>query len=70
MKVKQLREKTQDELEQKLYSLKEQLYNLRYQAKAARLEKPSQIRDIKREVARIYTIIQERKDEATQQKKN
>ncbi|MBL7084683.1 MAG: 50S ribosomal protein L29 [Candidatus Omnitrophica bacterium] len=59
MKVKELRDKTKSELEQKLHSLKEQLFNLRYQAKTGRLEKPSQIRNIKRDIARINTIVRE-----------
>lgn len=59
MKIKELREKTAQELEQKLHSLKEELFNLRYQAKTGRLEKPSQIRNIKRDIARINTIIKE-----------
>lgn len=48
------------ELEQKLFSLKEDLFNLRYQSNTGRLEKPSRIRNIKREVARINTIIKEK----------
>lgn len=59
MKVKELRGVTIAELEQKLYSLKEELFNLRYQAKTGRLEKPSRIRNIKRDIARINTIIKE-----------
>ena len=59
MKAKEVREKTLKELEQKLHSLKEQLFNLRYQARTGRLEKPSQIRNIKRDIARINTIVKE-----------
>ena len=59
------------ELEQKRDSLKEKLFNLRYQAKTGRLEKPSQIRNAKRDIARINTIIKEEriKDEKQKQQK-
>ena len=71
MKAKELRDKTLAELEQKLHSLKEELFNLRYQAKTGRLEKPSLIRNIKRDIARILTIVKEKKDaEKAQQKKD
>ena len=62
MKAKELREKTSEELKEKLHSLKEGLFNLRYQEKTGRLEKPSLIRNIKRDVARILTIIKEKED--------
>ena len=63
MKAKQVREKTHSGLEQKLFSLKEELFNLRYQAKTGRLEKPSQIRNVKRDIARINTIMNENSKE-------
>lgn len=69
MKPKELREKTLQELEQKLQSLKEELFNLRYQGKTGRLEKPSRIRSIKRDIARINTIAKEEKDEQRAQQK-
>jgi large subunit ribosomal protein L29 len=60
MKAKKIREMTLQELEQKLNSLKEELFNLRYQAETGRLEKPSQIRNIKRDIAKIFTIVKEK----------
>lgn len=69
MKPKELREKTLQELEQKLQSLKEELFNLRYQGKTGRLEKPSLIRSIKRDIARINTIAKEKEDEQRAQQK-
>jgi large subunit ribosomal protein L29 len=63
MKAKELREKTLPELEQKLQSLKATLFNLRYQANTGRLEKPSQIRNIKKDIARINTITKEKMNE-------
>ena len=69
MKTKEFREKTQAELEQKLHSLKEELFNLRYQAKTGRLEKPSLIRNIKRDIAKIFTIVKEKENEQKKQQK-
>ena len=60
MKTKELREKAPQELTDKLLSLKENLFNLRYQAKTGRLEKPSLIRNIKRDIARILTVLKEK----------
>ena len=60
MKIKQIREKTSAELEQTLHSLKEELFKLRYQSKTGRLEKPGQIRKIRKGIARINTIFKER----------
>ena len=71
MKAKELREKTSEELKEKLHSLKEELFNLRYQEKTGRLEKPSLIRNIKRDIARILTIIKEKEDgKKAQQRKD
>ena len=69
MKPKELREQTLQELEQKLQSLKEELFNLRYQGKTGRLEKSSLIRSIKRDIARINTIAKEKEDEQRAQQK-
>ena len=59
MKAKELREKTQEELTQKFFSLKKELFDLRYQAATGRLEKPSNIGNIKKDIAKIFTIIKE-----------
>ena len=68
MKSKEIREKSAEELNQKLFVLKADLFNLRYQAKTGRLEKPSQIRNTRRDIARINTIIRERQIDAAQKK--
>lgn len=56
---KDLRNLTKDELNLKLSGLKADLYNLRYQAQAGRIEKPHRIKQIKRDIARINTILKE-----------
>lgn len=60
MKAKELRELTPEELRQKLISLKEELLNLRKSVYTATLEKPHRIRQIRRDIARILTVIKER----------
>ena len=67
MKAKEVREMPKAELEQKITTLKEELYNLRYQAHTGRLEKPSRIRNIRRDIARINTIIREKDNASTKQ---
>ena len=59
MKPEELRNMTKDELGQKTSSLKEELSKLMFQSKTGRLEKPSRIRMIKRDIARIKTILKE-----------
>jgi len=61
MKAKELRELTDEELKQKLTSLKEELFNLRKSIYTATLEKPHRIREIRKDIARILTILNERK---------
>ena len=60
MKVKDIREFSATELEQKLAGLKDELFNLRFQHATGQLENPVRIREIKKTVARIKTIQRER----------
>lgn len=60
MKVKELRELTNVELEGKLGDLKEELFNLRFQHATGQLENPMRIKEVKKTYARIKTIMQER----------
>lgn len=61
MKAKDIRELTDDELRAKLEESRKELLNLRMQQATAQLEKPSRIRDLRRDSARMNTIIHERK---------
>lgn len=54
-----LRNLTKDELIVKLSSLKVDLYKLRFQVKSGRIEKPHRIKQVKRDIARINTILTE-----------
>ena len=59
MKVNEIREMSADELNQKLTSLKEELFNLRFQLATGQLENPMRIKEVKRTIARIKTIQRE-----------
>lgn len=54
-------EMSNEELKNKLASLKEEYLNLRFKLSVAQLENTSQVKLVKRDIARIYTILQERK---------
>ncbi len=61
MKASQLREMTQEELEQKYRDLREEHFKLRFQAGSEQIEKPHLIGEARRDIARILTIMRERK---------
>ena len=61
MKIKELRDMSTEELEKKLADSKQELFNLRFQNAINQLENPKRISDVKKTIARILTIIQERK---------
>lgn len=60
MKVKEIRELTTKEINEKIVSAKEELFNLRFQQATGSLEKPSRIRELRHEVARLKTVLRER----------
>lgn len=60
MKIKELREMTVEELGTKRRELKQEMLNMRIQQKIGQLENPSRLRLLRRDVARIETIITER----------
>ncbi|MEV0581557.1 50S ribosomal protein L29 [Nonomuraea sp. NPDC050310] len=55
-----LREEDQDSLVTKLKEAKEELFNLRFQAATGQLESHGRLRAVRREIARIYTVMRER----------
>jgi large subunit ribosomal protein L29 len=61
MKAKEIRELTDAEAQAKLRDLRQELFNLRLQQQTARLERPSRIREVRRDMARIETILSERR---------
>lgn len=60
MKVNQIRDLNPDEQIDKISALKEELFNLRFQHATGQLENPMRIREVKRSIAQIKTIIRER----------
>ena len=62
MKVENFRSMSADELQQKLVELKEQLFHLRFQLAINQLDNPHQITAVKRDIARVLTVINEGKN--------
>lgn len=60
-KTKELRNLSPEELNQKQKAVQEELFNLNYQKKYGRLEKPHMFRLLKRDIARIKTLLKEKK---------
>ena len=60
MNVKEIRDKSTTELLQEIESLKEELFNLRFQQATGQLENPSRMKEIRKTIARIKTVITER----------
>ncbi|HOX54724.1 MAG: 50S ribosomal protein L29 [Candidatus Omnitrophica bacterium] len=61
MKIKEIRDLSTDDINQKKNDLKKQLYALNYDRKVGRVEKPHMFSLIKKDIARINTILNERK---------
>ena len=60
MKVNEIRNLTTEEIVAKIKESKEELFNLRFQQATGNLEKPSRIRDLRHQVARLKTVLRER----------
>jgi large subunit ribosomal protein L29 len=56
----ELNDMTNVDLEAKLREAKEELFNLRFQAATGQLESHGRLRTVKRDIARIYTVVRER----------
>ena len=62
MSNKELRELSNEEMNKKIAEYKEELFNLRMNQASGNLEKPSRIRELRKLVARMKTIIREREN--------
>ena len=60
MKIDAIREMTPEELDSELLKQKEALFNLRFQHVTGQLENPMQMREVKKDIARIKTVIKEK----------
>mgnify|MGYP003289465064 CR=1 FL=1 len=68
MRPKELRDLTDEELEDKLHERRQELFNLRFQSATGALENSARLRLAKREIARILTVRNERASELEQTK--
>ena len=60
MKATDLKELTTEQLNAKLGELKEELFNLRFQLAVNQLDNPHKITDVKRDIARVMTVLREK----------
>ena len=60
MKVKEFREMNNEELNEKIYLLKEQLFNLRRKKAVGQLEHGEEVRRVRKDIARAYMVQRER----------
>jgi large subunit ribosomal protein L29 len=60
LKAHELDEMNNTDLEARLREAKEELFNLRFQAATGQLESHGRLRTVKKDIARIYTVVRER----------
>jgi large subunit ribosomal protein L29 len=63
LKASEIRNMTKPEIEQKILSLKEQMFDIRAEFTSGRIERPHRLRQMKRDIARCLTILKEKKHE-------
>lgn len=59
MKAEELRSKSEDELNEELLSLRKERFNFRFQKSSGQLENTARVREVRRDIARIKTVLQE-----------
>ena len=64
MKVEDLRQKTDDELNQEVLDLKKEAFNLRFQRASGQLENTARVRQVRRDIARLKTVLHQRRASA------
>lgn len=62
MKVSDVRAKTVDELKDELVSLKKEQFNLRFQRATQQLESTSRVKQVRRDIARVKTVLREKSE--------
>ncbi|MEP3639604.1 MAG: 50S ribosomal protein L29 [Paracoccaceae bacterium] len=60
MSANELREKTPDQLREELTTLKKEAFNLRFQQATGQLENPARLRKVRRDAARVKTLLNEK----------
>ena len=61
MKPEDIRAKSEDELRDELRDLKKEAFNLRFQQASGQLENTARVRDVRRDIARVQTVLSERR---------
>ncbi|WP_111735195.1 50S ribosomal protein L29 [Roseovarius amoyensis] len=64
MDAAELKEKSPEQLREQLLALKKEQFNLRFQAATGQLENPARIRVVRRDVARVKTVLNEKAAQA------
>ena len=64
MKASEIKEMTAEELQEKLKALKQELFNLRFQLAINQLDNPMRITAVKRDIARVLTVLREQELES------
>jgi large subunit ribosomal protein L29 len=65
MKAGDLRARTEDELDEEIETLGKEIFNLRFQRASGQLENTARVRQVRRDIARIKTILGERRRQAS-----
>ena len=65
MKAEEVRQKTDDELSDQLGDLQKEAFNLRFQQASGQLENNARVREVRRDIARIKTVLYERSSAAS-----
>ena len=60
MKAEDVRAKSDDELKEQILDLRKEAFNLRFQSASGQLENTARVREVRRDVSRIKTILNER----------
>ena len=64
MKVEDLRQKSDDELNQEVLDLRKEAFNLRFQRASGQLENTARVRQVRRDIARLKTVLHPRRASA------
>ncbi|UKI51199.1 MAG: 50S ribosomal protein L29 [Clostridium sp.] len=59
MKAKEIRSMSEEQINAKIADLKEELFNLKFQAALGNVEKPARMREIRKTIARLKTVLTE-----------
>ena len=66
MKAEDVRAKSDDELKEQLLDLRKESFNLRFQGASGQLENTARVREVRRDIGRVKTVLNERRRAAAQ----